>query len=102
MRAKLSPKLVEHLKAPGPKRLDVWDTVLQCFGEGLAETGAFKVAVSLAHQGKTLERDVASFAVWPQPQAPNPGFVFRASRKFMERGHCGTGGTPWSVVESRA
>jgi hypothetical protein len=24
MRQKLSPKLVEHLKAPGPKRTDVW------------------------------------------------------------------------------
>jgi integrase len=39
MRAKLSPKLVEHLKAPGPKRLDVWDTVLQCFGVRVSPTG---------------------------------------------------------------
>ena len=38
MRAKLSPKLVEHLKAPGPKRLDAWDTVLQCFGVRVSPT----------------------------------------------------------------
>jgi integrase len=39
MRAKLSPKLVEHLKAPGPKRMDVWDTALQCFGMRVSLTG---------------------------------------------------------------
>ena len=39
MRAKLSPKLVEHLKAPGPKRLDVWDTVLQGFGVRVSPAG---------------------------------------------------------------
>jgi Arm DNA-binding domain len=32
MRRKLAPKIIEHLKTPGPKRMDVWDTVLQCFG----------------------------------------------------------------------
>src|SRR5262245_20816062 len=39
MSAKLSPKLVEYLKAPGPKRLDVWDTVLQCFGVRVSPGG---------------------------------------------------------------
>jgi integrase len=39
MRAKLSPKLVEHLKVPGSKRLDAWDTVLQCFGVRVSPTG---------------------------------------------------------------
>jgi hypothetical protein len=39
MRAKLSLKLVEHLKAPGPKRLDAWDTVLQCFGVRISPGG---------------------------------------------------------------
>jgi Arm DNA-binding domain len=39
MRRKLAPKLVEHLKAPGPKRLDVWDTVLQGFGVRVSPTG---------------------------------------------------------------
>ena len=39
MRAKLSPKLIEHLKAPGPKRLDAWDTVLQCFGVRVSPNG---------------------------------------------------------------
>jgi hypothetical protein len=32
MKRKLTSKTVEHLKALGPKRLDVWDTVLQGFG----------------------------------------------------------------------
>jgi hypothetical protein len=39
MKRKLSPKLVEHVKAPGPKRLDVWDTVLQCFGVRVSPSG---------------------------------------------------------------
>ena len=39
MRRKLSPKLIEHLKSPGPKRMDVWDTVLQCFGLRISPTG---------------------------------------------------------------
>jgi integrase len=39
MRRKLSPKLVEHIKALGPKRLDVWDTVLQCFGVRISPSG---------------------------------------------------------------
>jgi integrase len=39
MRKKLSPKLIEHLNAPGPKRLDVWDTVLQCFGVRVSPSG---------------------------------------------------------------
>jgi integrase len=39
MRRKLSPKLVEHLKTPGPKRMDVWDTVLQCFGVRVSPSG---------------------------------------------------------------
>ena len=39
MRAKLSPKRVDYLKAPGPKRLDVWDTVLQGFGVRVSPAG---------------------------------------------------------------
>ena len=39
MRRKLSPKIVEHLKAPGPKRMDAWDTVLQCFGVRVSPSG---------------------------------------------------------------
>ena len=39
MKRKLSPKLVEHLKAAGPKRTDVWDTVLQCFGGRVSPPG---------------------------------------------------------------
>ena len=39
MRRKLSPKVVEHLKASGPKRMDVWDTVLQCFGVRVSPGG---------------------------------------------------------------
>jgi Arm DNA-binding domain len=39
MRRKLAQKIVEHLKAPGPKRMDVWDTVLQGFGVRVSPTG---------------------------------------------------------------
>ena len=39
MRKKLAPKIIEHLKAPGPKRLDVWDTVLQGFGVRVSPAG---------------------------------------------------------------
>jgi integrase len=39
MRRKLAPKIIEHLKAPGPRRMDVWDTVLQCFGVRVSPGG---------------------------------------------------------------
>jgi hypothetical protein len=39
MRRKLAPKIIEHLKAPGPKRMEVWDTVLQGFGARVSPTG---------------------------------------------------------------
>jgi hypothetical protein len=39
MRRKLAPKIVEHLRTPGPKRMDVWDTVLQCFGVRVSPRG---------------------------------------------------------------
>jgi integrase len=39
MRRKLTPKLVDNLKAPGPKRMDVWDIVLQCFGVRVSPGG---------------------------------------------------------------
>jgi len=39
MKRKLSPKVIEHLKATGPKRMDVWDTVLQCFGVRVSPGG---------------------------------------------------------------
>jgi hypothetical protein len=32
MKRTLAPKIIEYLKAPGPKRLDVWDLALQDFG----------------------------------------------------------------------
>lgn len=39
MRKKLAPKIIDHLKAPGPKRMDVWDTVLQGFGLRVSPAG---------------------------------------------------------------
>jgi integrase len=39
VRKKLAPKVIEHLKAPGPKRLEVWDTALQGFGVRVSPTG---------------------------------------------------------------
>jgi integrase len=56
MRQKLSPKLIEHLKSPGPKRMDVWDTVLQCFGLRISPTGrkAWFVVVRLDGRQKRV------------------------------------------------
>jgi integrase len=39
MRRKLTSKVVEFLSVPGPKRMDVWDTVLQGFGMRVSPTG---------------------------------------------------------------
>ena len=39
MTRKLTSKVVEFLNAPGPKRTDVWDTVLQGFGVRVSPTG---------------------------------------------------------------
>jgi hypothetical protein len=39
MRKKLAPKLIEYLKAPSSRRIDVWDTVLQGFGVRVSPTG---------------------------------------------------------------
>lgn len=39
MRRKLTSKVVEFLNSPGPKRMDVWDTVLQGFGVRVSPTG---------------------------------------------------------------
>jgi hypothetical protein len=39
MRRKLTAKALEYLHARGPKRLDVWDTVLQGFGVRVSPTG---------------------------------------------------------------
>jgi hypothetical protein len=38
MRKKLTSKIIEHLKVPGPKRVGVWDTVLQGFGTRVSPT----------------------------------------------------------------
>ena len=39
MRRKLTSKVIEYLDAPGPKRMDVWDTVLQGFGVRVSPGG---------------------------------------------------------------
>src|SRR5688572_19054313 len=39
MKRKLTPKTVEHLKAQGQKRLEVWDTTLPGFGIRAYTTG---------------------------------------------------------------
>lgn len=55
MRRKLAPKIIEHLKTPGPKRLEVWDTVLQGFGICVATTGR-KVWFVVARVGDRQKR----------------------------------------------
>ena len=39
MKRKLTPKTVEHLKAQGRRRLEVWDTTLLGFGIRVYQTG---------------------------------------------------------------
>jgi len=38
MKRKLTPKTVEHLKAEGRRRLEVWDTTLPGFGIRVYQT----------------------------------------------------------------
>lgn len=57
MRRKLAPKIIEHLKAPGPKRMDVWDTVLQGFGARVSPTGR-KVWFVIVRDGTGRQRRV--------------------------------------------
>jgi hypothetical protein len=39
MKRKLTPKTIEHLKAEGPTRLELWDTTLLGFGIRVYRTG---------------------------------------------------------------
>jgi hypothetical protein len=39
MRHKLTSKLIEHVKAPGPKRMDLWDIGLPGFGVRVSPNG---------------------------------------------------------------
>ena len=39
MKSKLTPKTIEHLKAEGRRRLEIWDTVLLGFGIRVYSTG---------------------------------------------------------------
>ena len=56
MRKKLDSRIVEYLKVPGPKRVDVWDTVLQGFGVRVSPTGrkAWFVTVRVHARQKRL------------------------------------------------
>jgi hypothetical protein len=61
MRKKLSPKLVEHLKAPGPKRLDVWDTVLQGFGVRASPAGRKSWFVIVRVEGRQKRITIGTY-----------------------------------------
>jgi hypothetical protein len=69
MRAKLSPKLVEHLKAPGPKRLDVWDTVLQCFGVRISLTGRKTWFVVVRTDGRQKRVTIGTYPAFSLAEA---------------------------------
>jgi integrase len=61
MRRKLSPKLIEHLKSPGPKRMDVWDTVLQCFGLRISPSGRKTWFVIVRMDGRQKRVTIGTF-----------------------------------------
>lgn len=56
MKRKLAPKIIEHLKTPGPRRLEVWDTVLPGFGVRVSPTGrkAWFVVVRIGDRQKRI------------------------------------------------
>ena len=61
MKKKLSTKLVEHLKALGPKRLDAWDTALQCFGVRVSPTGRKAWFVIVRADGKQRRVTIGTY-----------------------------------------
>src|SRR4051812_17301359 len=62
MRKKLTSKIIEYLKAPGPKRVDVWDMLLQGFGMRVSPTGR-KVWFVVVRIGGRLKR--ATIGTYP-------------------------------------
>ena len=61
MRRKLTPKFVEHLAAPSAKRLEVWDTVLQCFGVRVSPTGRKVWFVVVRVQGRQQRLTIGTY-----------------------------------------
>src|SRR5262245_58093244 len=61
MRRKLSSKIVEHLKASGPKRMDVWDTALQCFGVRVFPCGRKTWFVTVRVNGRQKRVTIGTF-----------------------------------------
>ena len=61
MRRKLAPKFVEHLTAPSAKRLEVWDTVLQCFGLRVSPAGRKVWFVIVRVQGRQQRRTIGTY-----------------------------------------
>ena len=61
MRRKFSPKFVEHLIAPSAKRLEVWDTVLQCFGVRVSPTGRKVWFVVVRVQGRQQRLTIGTY-----------------------------------------
>ena len=61
MRRKLSAKLIEHLKASGPKRIDVWDTALQCFGLRISPSGRKSWFVTVRVDGRQKRVTIGTY-----------------------------------------
>jgi hypothetical protein len=49
------------LKSPGPKRLDVWDTVLQCFGLRVSPTGRKTWFVIVRQDGRQKRVTIGTY-----------------------------------------
>lgn len=61
MRQKLTSKTIEHLKATGPKRLDVWDTTLQGFGVRVSPTGRKTWFVMVRPSGRPARVTIGTY-----------------------------------------
>jgi len=81
MKRKLAPKIIEYLKAPGPKRLDVWDTVLQGFGVRVSPTGrkVWFAVVRFNGRQKRVTIETYSCGSWGRRPGGQPSLGMLAS-----------------------
>ena len=70
MRRKLTPKMIDYLKAPGPKRMDVWDTVLQAFGVRVSPGGRKTWFVIVRVGGRQKRVTIGTYPAGLASQSP--------------------------------
>jgi integrase len=71
MKRKLTPKTIEHLKAEGRRRLEVWDTTLPGFGIRAYATGRKVWFVIARVKGRQRRFTIGTYPVLPLSDARN-------------------------------